>query len=333
VSSQDDAVRRALSALRTDEAIEHPGQDVLEAYVEGRLSPEDRQAVDRLAAQSAIVAEDLADLQAVHQVLSQGRQVATATPREEGPVEGLNIQWGRIAAAAAVAASILVGVWLTRPAPATLTVPQQAASALTADEQARVTSVLTAGRIVLAPQIAALNPPEGTLLGATAQPPRFRLRAPTGTAVMTPRPAFTWDDAGADAYTIAVFDQTFSEVARARISATTWVPDTDLPRGSTYAWQVTAHFVNSNDTEPKPPRPEARFTVVDAATAEKLAALRARLSDEPLSLGVLLAEAGLIADARVALARAADMPESSALAQRLIDSLNQGTPITTKPAQ
>ena len=73
--------------------------------------------------------------------------------------------------------------------------------------------------------------------------------------------------------------------------------------------------------------------MVDAATAEKLTALRSRLADEPLSLGVLLAEAGLIDDARVELARAADTPESSELARRLIDSLDQGTPITTKPAQ
>jgi hypothetical protein len=328
VNSQDEAVRRALDALRTDEAMEHPGQDVLEAYVEGRLSHEDRVAVDRLAAQSAIVAEDIADLQAVHGALtlSESRRDSISTAR----VVGRNTYWGRIAAVAAVAASIMIGVWLARPAP--VAVPQRA-SVLTADEAARVKSAIAAGRITLAPQIAALNPPAGTLLGATEQEPRFRLRAPTGTAVLTGRPSFSWDDAGADAYTIAVFDPNFSEVARARIRGTTWTPDTDLPRGSTYVWQVTAHVGNVNDTEPKPPRPEARFAVVDAATAEKFMALRTRLSDEPLSLGVLLAEAGLISDARVELERAADVPESSELARRLIDSLDQGTPITTKPAQ
>jgi hypothetical protein len=53
-----------------------------------------------------------------------------------------------------------------------------------------------------------------------------------------------------------------------------------------------------------------------------------------LTLGVLLAEEGLIVDARMQFARAAAThPEVADLARRLDASLAQGTPITTKPAQ
>ena len=295
---------------------------VLEAHVEGRLSPGDRAAVDRLAAQSAIVAEDLADLQAVHESLA--RQ----------PAARRDIHWRRIAAIAAVAASVVLGVWVSRPAPPMPVTVESIVTNLSAAESARVRAVIRAGRITLSPQVAALAPKEGTLLGVAVQPARFILQAPRGTAVSTVRPQSSWSDGGADAYTVAVFDANFAEVARARVTGTSWTPETDLPRGATYGWQVTAHRGADNDTEPKPPRPEARFQVVDAATAERIAEIRRRLDlHEPLELGVLLAENGLIAEARIELARARQLPGIADIAQRLIDSLDQGTPITTKPAQ
>jgi hypothetical protein len=318
VNRQDEAIRRALGALRADEDPDHPGHEVLEAYVEGRLSPDERAEVDRLAARSVIVAEDLADLQAV--------STALATPRSRG------FGRARIAAMAAVAACAVLGVWLTgRPA---LQDSLRAVTQLTAAEQDRVTAALSRGRVNVPASAAALIRPEGTLLGAPVSVAAVTLIGPTGTYLSTARPAFTWSDASADAYTVAVFDENFAEVARSpRVTGTSWTPAADLPRSKTYSWQLTVHRGNRDDIEPKPPRPEARFAIVDQATEAAVEAMRQRLADEPLALGVLLAESGLLDAARQQLERAAAAPADAETARRLLDSLNQGTPITTKPAQ
>ena len=312
----NDAIRRAIGALKSDDNDAHPGYEMLEAYVDGRLTQDERAEIDRLAARSAMVAEDVADLRAV-------REGVIATP-----VARRGIYWGRIAAIGAIAATVIIGVWIARPARV-----QAPARVVSSAEAERVRLATTTGRIELPAKIAALRAVDGTLLGA-AGPATFRLQTPVGSAVLTTRPLFTWDDVPAESYTIAVFDQNFSEIARGRSESTSWRPDVDLPRGGTYSWQVTAHRGTENVTEPKPPRPEARFTIVDEATAARIAELQTRLANEPLTLGVVLAEEGLIVDARIQLARAAaEHPEIADIARRLSASLDQGTPITTKPAQ
>ena len=313
MSQQNDAIRRALDALNGD-AGQHPGHEVLEAYVEGRLDQDQKAEVERLAARSHVVAEDIADLEAM-------RLALVGQPR---PDTG----WRRMAAVAAVAAGVMLAVWVMTPS--RIEAPR---SVIRSDENARVTAAMTAGRVVVPAGIAALRSREGTLLGA-AEPARFHLQTPVGSAVLSTRPLFTWDDAPAEAYTVAVFDQNFSEVTRGRTNGTSWTPDVDLPRGGTYSWQVIAHRGAENITEPKPPRPEARFTIVDGATAARISEMQERLANEPLALGVLLAENGLIVDARIQFERAArNNLETAAIARRLYNSLDQGTPITTKPAQ
>src|SRR5689334_891108 len=228
---QTDAIRRALGALRPDDADAHPGHEVIEACVDGRLSPEARADVERLAARSQIVAEDIADLEALRVEISHARDASHSRT---------NSSWARVAAVAAVAAMVLLGVWIARPAPAP--VP---GSVVSSREAERVQLAMTSGRIPLPEKIAALRATDGTLLGS-AQPAAFRLQTPVGSAVLATRPSFTWDDAPADAYTVAVFDQNFSEVARGRTDTTSWRADVDLPRGGTYSWQVTAHRGNEN---------------------------------------------------------------------------------------
>jgi hypothetical protein len=49
--------------------------------------------------------------------------------------------------------------------------------------------------------------------------------------------------------------------------------------------------------------------------------VQARLAHEPLALGILLAEAGLVSEARVDLTRAVKVPGTSATARRLLESL------------
>src|SRR5688572_30397209 len=112
VTAQDEAIRKALHALGDDEA-EHPGHEVLEAYVEGRLPAEAAAAIDRLAARSSTVAEDIADLRSVRQALGESRRDDAAATRVA--------RWPRFAIGAAIAASLIAAVWIanrTAPAPA-----------------------------------------------------------------------------------------------------------------------------------------------------------------------------------------------------------------------
>jgi hypothetical protein len=259
-----------------------------------------------------MVAEDLADLRAVraHLPVAVGRT---------------NVQWGRIAAGLGIAASVTLAVWLfSRPVDEPRGAAPVVASSLTGDEKARVDAAVAAGRIELPASVAALIRPQGTLLGARGTQARFRPLGPMGTAVRSARPTFSWSDSGADAYTIAIFTETFTEVVRSpRVSGTSWTPERELPRGETFVWQVTAHRGAGSETEPKPPQPEARFSVVDAATLARVEEQATRLADNPLALGVLFAEAGLIADARTELQRATEVPASADAARRMLRALDQ----------
>jgi hypothetical protein len=95
-----------------------------------------------------------------------------------------------------------------------------------------------------------------------------------------------------------VFDERFREVAKSgSLKTTTWTPRQDLPRGRVLAWQVTAVSRNETTISPAPSEPKARFVVLEAAEVASLAQERARLGTEPIALGLVLAKAGLFAEA------------------------------------
>lgn len=236
------------------------------------------------------------------------------------------VGWRRLATLAIVAASVAFAIWIAfRPASvsnstgrAGSTEPVQ--SALTPEEQNRVERVIAAGRITVPDRVAELVQPDASRTKSSGS--LFSLISPVGTAVRASRPQFTWSDAGADAYTVTVFDESQNEIERsARVGGTSWTSGSDLPRGGTYRWQVTAHRGDRNETEPRPPHPDAKFMVLDAAAVARVEAMQARLIREPLPLGILLAEAGLVSEARVDLTRAVKVPATSAAARRLLESL------------
>ena len=239
-------------------------------------------------------------------------------------------RWKRLATVTVVAASVVVAIWIVlRPSRAGNSATgrpvsvEPVQSSLTPDERARVQRVIAAGRITLPDQVVALAQRDAGRTSTRGSGPLFSPISPVGTAVRASRPQFTWSDAGADAYTVTVFDESRNEVERsARVGGTSWTASRDLPRGGTYRWQVTAHRGDRNETEPQPPRPDAKFIVLDAAAVAQIEAAEARLAREPLPLGILLAEAGLISEARVDLTRAVKVPDTAAAARRLLESLD-----------
>ena len=351
MTDQDAAIRRANRALEdalAGDSLEHPGYEAIEAYVDGKLDLAEKARIEQLAALSPQVAEDIADLDAVRRSIGdRTAPLAGAHGREGGRVRR-NIQWAGVAAAAA--AGFVAAVWIgTRSEPASAPAPKTQASAAVAapasmfagsnlsnEERATVENAVASGKLNVPASVLALNTRRGTLLGAAESRNPFNPLTPTATAVLSTRPSFEWSDGHADHYTIAVFDDTFTEVARgANVTGTSWTPSIDLPRGGTYRWQVTAHRASGDITIPVPPQPEARFSIVDAQTAETVRGQRDRLSNLPLALGVLMADAGLLNEARAELQRAMEVPATAEAAKILLESIvpDQGTPTTTKPAQ
>ena len=185
----------------------------------------------------------------------------------------------------------------------------------------RVNQAIARGRISVPTPVATLIDPRAGSSGKDRSA-FFSPLSPMGTAVRSSKPQFTWSDAGAEGYTVAIFDEDV-EVARSpRVTHTSWTPDIDLPRGGSYRWQVTAYRGTRSETEPRPPQPDAKFAIVDADTSAAIEAMQSRIAGEPLALGVLLAEAGLVSEARVELARASKMPRTADSAKRLLESLD-----------
>jgi hypothetical protein len=325
-----DALTRSVEAAPDDFA--HPGYETLEALVRGELSGADRDVVQSHIAVCRICAEDLSDLSMVQTEIAGA--VGAVAPRSTR----MSIVWagGGLAAAAA----IFLAAWLNRSAGSQPTVPLQAPVAsnaavrepapsgatkttLRADEEAIVARAIAVRHLDVPADARTLATKAGTLLGAGEADDAFAPVAPRGTAVLSPRPVFTWQPMlGATSYTVGVFDDRFNEVARgAKLTGTTWTPGADLARSTTYGWQVTAHLPNGDVTVPSPPRPEARFRVLDAPAAAAALERQSRLSGEPLALGILLARAGLVQDAARAFERAAARPAEREIARALLADL------------
>lgn len=320
-------VQRAAKALRAGVMaapgdLDHPAYQELEALVAGALSDIDREIVESHIALCAQCSEDVADLSAMRQSIA-------------GQTAAMSRKWHGPAIAAGIAASLAVAIWLGRlpaaPPPAPREAPASEASmppatqdSLSQEERGAVERAIAAGRIDVPAIVRSLRTEPSTLLG---EPSGAALRpiGPVGTAVSSTRPTFRWQPvAGARAYSVAVFNDRFTEVARAvRINGTSWTPDADLPRDQELAWQVTAHRDGSDIIGPAPPQPEARFRIADEATAEQARQLSVRLAARPLQRGILLGRLGLLDEARDRLGEAAADPQTAPDAQRLLKALDR----------
>lgn len=354
-------IRRAASAL--DQAItarpgdvDHPGYEQLEALVDGRLDDADREIVETHAELCEVCRQDVDDMVRERDAMRAPASAPVFAPTRVGrafPMRALQIAAVLLAVVGVamfarqfgqnVAGDLQVpgtdatsppGTDATSPpgsaatsaanAPA-VTASSAPADALTADERALVDRVLASGSLEMPAAVRSLTAPVGTLLGVSREALSLEPLSPVGTAVLSVTPRFSWTAvAGATSYSVAVYDEQFREVVRSPlVTGASWTPTVVLSRGATLAWQVTAHFPTHDVLAPQPPQPEARFVVADAATDAAIAAQQARLSDQPLALGVLLAKAGLFLDATRELQRAAAQPDTADRANALLASLKK----------
>lgn len=325
----NDAIERARRALDSAagadmEDFEHLSAETREAYVDGLLGEVDREVAESHLELCASCAEDIRDLETLRQSLAPARVAGPAKPAGWNAARVLTL-------AGSLAAGVTLAVWLGRPAappapagppsePVAVASPSSSVTdVLEPAEQAAVDRVLAGAALAIPEDVQRLTGTPGVLLGREPAAAAFGPTAPKGTVVLSARPEFQWTARdGATAYSVAVYNDQFNEViASPRLTETRWAPDTDLPRGGSYQWQVTAHTASGDVTSPVPPQPEARFRVADSATATELTRLQQRLIGKPLELGILLAERGFILDAIAALDRAAESPATAEQAKRL----------------
>jgi hypothetical protein len=235
-----------------------------------------------------------------------------------------------VVTAASIAAMLIVAILVRKPEQPNPTevasVPSASprAAGLSNEEQALVAAASATGRVDVPATVRALAGSVGQLLGSSRSSAAMQPMTPSGTLVANGTPQLSWKPvAGAVSYRVAVFDENFRELTSSgSITSTSWTPSRPLPVNATIAWQVTAHLSNGSDVlAPAPPQPEARFSVVDAQAAAKIAEWRSRLADQPIALGILLANAGLIDDAAREFDRAAAQPSQADLAAKLRASL------------
>lgn len=151
----------------------------------------------------------------------------------------------------------------------------------------------------------------------------FALQAPVGTVVLEERPRFLWESVrGATSYDVAVVDLDRGTVAASgSATSTAWQPDAPLPRGRTYAWQVTAHTSGGRFVAPGRKGAEARFHVDAKGNVD---------GNTHLDRGIALARRGALDDAQreLELARAPEL-----LAQIRAWRSQRPLPTTTNGAQ
>jgi hypothetical protein len=316
---------------------EAPSFDDLAAYVEGRLSSEERAALEERLADDPVLRQEVDDLRELHGQMARP-PLAAASRRRPWAFAGL-------AAAAALAAIVL---WLRpgpggqrpgtdpspiSPGPIAVLRDGDARVVLSADGglsglppldpglRSAVTGALHG--VLPAPQgLAAVQAGRTTLLGP-ADGPAFAPLAPLSTRVATDRPSFRWaPHPEARAYEVTVYDQDLEpQAASGPIKGLEWQPARPLSRGRLYLWQVTAETSHGKVTVPAPPEPEARFEVVAPAV---LAEVERRRSAAPAShlVGALAdVEAGLLDAAEAELlVLAAENPGSREVAG-LLESL------------
>ncbi len=200
---------------------------------------------------------------------------------------------------------------------------------LTPAQRAPLAQALRTGELPPLPAPSDLIRPRETLLGdapPAAAPKAVQPLAPAGKMVLSDRPTFRWTaPPGATHFRVTVYNLNFAEIARSPDLGDTssWTPATPLPRDAIYLWTISASLGGQRVSAPQPPEPEARFRVLDAASAQEFAAVQARQPASRLEIAVAAARLGLREEAENALRDLARDNPGSPLAEHLLLSLRK----------
>lgn len=333
----DAAARRlARSFQRTLAAAdaEAPSFEEVAAYVEGRLSGDERQLFEERLAEDALLRAEVQDLRDLRQQMGKAPAARTAW-----------VGWAAAAALLAALAAGLVWTWSgAKPVDRTIADrPKPDAPAIVAqlqDETGRV-ALRADGSISGLPAPAGLEQSLAdamrsgalrvpalrtdlavspvTAMGPADAAAAFGPIAPLSTLVRLDRPTLRFTaHPRASGYVVSIYDLELERVASSpTLRATEWTPERPLPRGRTYVWQIEARTPAGRVAAPAPPAPEARFHV---ATAEAVARVDEAVgTGSHLAAGVALAEAGFVQEAEERFERLVALNPHSAEAKKLLE--------------
>lgn len=185
-------------------------------------------------------------------------------------------------------------------------------------------------RNALARQTVEINPPApelagnaGTQLRGKAEGVPFGLLGPLKSVSRTDRPTFHWQPMnGATAYVVTVFDQNFSAVAvSGKLNVTNWQPNSALPRGNVYMWQVAALKDGQEIISPTAPAPEAKFKVLEAEYLRDIE--QAGKSGSRLAAGLAYARAGMLREAQQEFGALLRANPESPVARKLLQTVQK----------
>lgn len=149
---------------------------------------------------------------------------------------------------------------------------------------------------------------------------KFSVIEPVGLVILYDHPTFRWTQLdGATGYVVGVYDESFNPlVTSPQITDHSWTPPQSLKRDGIYYWQVKAIKDGQEFKAPRPPAPQAKFRILDEATADELAKARRAYASSHLTLGLLYAQAGLLDEAELEFQALLKNNPDSALALRLL---------------
>jgi hypothetical protein len=313
-----EALVRALVAELAAAEPAHLDYDILESYVDGRADAIDREIVESHTAFCSLCGRELRDLETFAAQLRKCR-----------------MKWLPMAAAAVIA-FCMIGffTYLQRSATGVLALRDggrevrllsdgrlAGLTGLTPADELRIGNAIRTGTLAVRADASQLARSGEALRSAVHNASPIEPLAPIGCIIVSDRPTFEWTAIPGAHYRVEVFSDHFKPVADSGLVDTNrWTPAEPLPRGATYAWQVTAFTDGGTETtSPAPPAPEARFAVVDETNAQTIERLSQTHSH--LAMGIAYAEAGATAEARRELEALAAENQNSDAAARLLQSL------------
>lgn len=293
--------------------------DDLDAYVDGTLSPERRQAF-------LLHVERCGDCRA-------------AIDDVERFARAIRLRRMAPAAAALAIAATIAAVFVLTPrrnvtppiplTPRSMSVPVLAtshdaapiAAARKPEWQALVSETMRTGRLDFPAEMRRYSDAD-RYRGISPETPSIPAKvAPSATAVIEQQPLFRWPPSPGAQYQVVVVRAGGEAIANSgTIAQPEWRCDRVLARDAIYRWQVTVKTATAEAILPAPPAPPALFRVVSAAEEKELADAKRERPDDHLLLGLLHARAGVTEVARGELTQVV-ADDERAIARRLVAQL------------
>jgi len=188
-----------------------------------------------------------------------------------------------------------------------------------------VERAMRSGTIVVGKDANEVRTANGSLMGSGGTSlDGFNIVGPSGKVILSDRPTLSWKSVGdVTGYRVDIYDSNYAKVTSSPVlQSNSWT--TQLPRGRTYVWQVTAVKDGEEFKAPSAAEPEARFRIVDARRSAEIESIKTKYPRSHLALAIAYADAGLVSDALRELESVSRSNPNSNLVRRMIKGLRSG---------